>query len=89
MTIVFYGSMKAATLDSEVNMLLAVPRQKKADAKVHGQKKEARQFMLTPEASDLLDLKAEQLGITRSELIERVIRSGGLDTADKFEATAS
>lgn len=63
---------------------VTVPRQKKAYAKVHGQKKEARQFMLTPEASDLLDRKAEQLGITRSELIERVIRCGGLEAADGF-----
>ena len=69
-------------------MLIAVPRPRKAYAKVHGQKKEAKQFMLTPEASDLLDKKAEQLGITRSELIERDIRCGGLDAADKFEETA-
>jgi hypothetical protein len=69
-------------------MLIAVPRQRKAYAKVHGQKKEAKQFMLTPEASDLLDKKAEQLGITRSELIERVIRCGGLDAADNFKETA-
>ncbi len=71
-------------------MLIAVSRQKKAYAKVHGEKKEPKQFMLTPGASDLLDTKAEQLGITRSELIERVIRCGGLDTADKFvEQSAS
>lgn len=77
--------MITVSLDSEVNMLLAVPRQKKAYAKAHGQKKEAKQFMLTPEASDLLDKKAELLGIKRSEVIERVIRCGGLDAADKFE----
>ena len=69
-------------------MLTTMPKQKKAYAKVHGQKKEAKQFMLTPEASDLLDTKAEQLGITRSELIERVIRCGGLNIADKFEVPA-
>ncbi len=69
-------------------MLIAMPRQRKAYAKVHGQKKEAKQFMLTPEASDLLDKKAEQLGITRSELIERVIRCGGLESADNFKETA-
>ena len=75
-------------LSTTLNMLISMPRQIKADAKVHGEKKEPRQFMLTPEASDLLDTKADQLGITRSELIERVIRCGGLDTADKFGQTA-
>ncbi len=74
-------------LDTEFNMLIDVPRQKKAYAKVHGQKKEAKQFMLTPVASDLLDKKAFALGITRSELIERVIRCGGLEAADKYVET--
>ncbi len=77
--------MIADILDTEVNMLIGMPKQKKAYAKVHGQKKEAKQFMLTPEASDLLDQKAELLGTTRSELIERVIRCGGLDAAENYK----
>ena len=77
--------MIAGSLDTEVNMLMSMPKQKKAYAKVHGQKKEAKQFMLTPEASDLLDKKAELLGTTRSELIERVIRCGGLEAAENYK----
>ena len=65
-------------------MLISMPKQKKAYAKVHGQKKEPRQIMLTPEASDILDSKAEELRITRSELIERVIRCGGLEAANNY-----
>ncbi|MDJ0675503.1 MAG: CopG family transcriptional regulator [Calothrix sp. MO_167.B42] len=42
---------------------------------VHGQKKKDVTVTLTPESVQMLDAKAETLGISRSELIERMARS--------------
>jgi hypothetical protein len=42
-------------------------------------------MMLTDSAARLLGQKALDLGITRSEVLERAIRSGGLDLADSFQ----
>ncbi len=42
--------------------------------------------MLTEEASNHIDEAADQLGISRSELLERAIRAGGLATALDFAA---
>lgn len=56
-------------------------RMKKAYPKVHGEKKKQFQFMLTDSASDELDKVAAELGLSRSEVFERVIRNGGLKAA--------
>jgi hypothetical protein len=62
-----------------------MPRPKKAAPEAHGAKKKQFQFMLTEEASDLVDRVADELGITRSEVLERVIRNGGLQAAKSYE----
>jgi len=56
--------------------VVAMARMKKAYPKIHGEKKRQFQFMLTEGASEELDKVAQQLGISRSEVLERVIRSG-------------
>ena len=53
-----------------------VPRPKRAEKDKSGETKQRYQIMLTETASVELDLVSEELGITRSELIERVIRQG-------------
>jgi hypothetical protein len=72
----------------EVLILIStpMPRPKKADIYAHGGKKKQYQFMLTEEASGLLDAVADELGISRSELFERMIRGGGMDAARSYEA---
>jgi len=69
-------------------VLTAVPRPKKSEPFKYGDKKERFQFLLTPEASAMLDSVAEQMRLTRSEVLERLIRSDCLDSAklaDKSE----
>ena len=69
-------------------MLIAVPRPKKSEPFKYGDKKERFQFLLTPEASTMLDNIAEQMRLTRSEILERLIRSDCLNPArlgDKAE----
>lgn len=71
-----------------VDMLIpTVPRPKKAkpDAYGEGVLKKPFQFMLTEESSDKIDDVADKLGITRSEVLERMIRCNGLSCAEHFD----
>lgn len=51
---------------------------------IHGEKKAGKQFMLTETASAAIDVIAKDLGISRSEVVERAARCGGMDAARKF-----
>lgn len=66
-------------------MLKVVARPKRAEWNKYGETKQRYQFMLTETASLEIDIAADELGITRSELIERVVRGGGLATAKPEE----
>lgn len=62
-----------------------MPRPKKAEPEAYGAKKKQFQFMLTEEASELIDAVADELGISRSEALERAVRSGAMKAALTFE----
>lgn len=47
----------------------------KTKTAIHGQKKKDVTVSLTPEGVEKLDLRAKALGISRSELIERMARN--------------
>lgn len=66
-------------------MLKLMPRPKKAAPEVHGAKKKQFQFMLTEEVSNVIDYVADELGITRSEVLERAVRQGGLNAAKLYQ----
>lgn len=51
---------------------------------IHGEKKAGKQFMLTETASAAIDAVAKELGISRSEVVERAARCGGMQLAKKF-----
>lgn len=51
---------------------------------IHDEKKAKKMFMLTKTASSAIDAMATKLGISRSEVVERMIRCGGLQKARKF-----
>jgi metal-responsive CopG/Arc/MetJ family transcriptional regulator len=53
-----------------------VARPRRAEKDKYGETKQRYQIMLTETASAELDKVSEELGITRSELIEKVIRQG-------------
>jgi hypothetical protein len=55
------------------------------DEWVHGERKKQRSMMLTDSAARMLGQKALDLGITKSEVLERAIRSGGLNAAEHYE----
>lgn len=51
---------------------------------IYGEYKKQKCFMITDWASDEIDKVAEELGMTRSDLIERTIRAGGLKSAKNY-----
>lgn len=61
-------------------------RPERAERNAYGEKKKPKQFMITDWASDEMDKIADALGTTRSEVLERLIRCGGLDCAKKFNS---
>jgi metal-responsive CopG/Arc/MetJ family transcriptional regulator len=56
-----------------------VVRPRKAEKDKYGEPKQRYQIMLTETASTELDRVSEKLGVTRSELVEQVIRQGLLE----------
>ena len=56
-------------------MTSTLPRPKRSQPQKYGETKNRYQFMLTETASEKVDRLAETLGITRSECLERLIRS--------------
>ncbi|MBD2094484.1 hypothetical protein H6F90_04880 [Trichocoleus sp. FACHB-591] len=65
-----------------------VPRPERAEPGAYGERKRPKQFMITDWASDEMDKVADELGITRSEVLERLIRCGGLAAAKKYDSGA-
>lgn len=65
-------------------MSVNMARHRRAKPEAHGSTKKPWQFMLTEEASVEIDEVAERLGITRSEVLERTIRGGGMKAAEQY-----
>ncbi len=61
-------------------MLTSVSFPRRAKPDKYGETKQRFQFMLTETASKEIDKIAKKLGITRSEVLEKAIRGGGLDS---------
>jgi hypothetical protein len=58
-----------------------VKRPKKAEVFKYGEVKKRYNFVLTETISDELDNLSFELGLTRSELLEIMLRSGGMNLA--------
>lgn len=65
-------------------LVTTVAKYERPDDWVHGEKKAGKQFMLTETASTAIDAIAKELGISRSEVVERAARCGGMQAAKKF-----
>jgi hypothetical protein len=66
--------------------MLTMIRAEKANPRVHGETKKPKQFLITDWASQEIERVADQLGITRSEALERALRSGGMELAKNYQA---
>lgn len=65
--------------------MLTMTRAEKALPGVHGETKKPKQFLITDWASQEIERVADQLGITRSEALERALRSGAMELAKKYK----
>ena len=52
---------------------------------IYGETKKQKCFMITDWASDEIDRLCIEFEMTRSDLIERAIRAGGLEKAQNFD----
>jgi hypothetical protein len=60
-------------------------RPERAEPRIYGETKKPKQFMITDTASVALDKVAEELGVTRSEALEWMIRGGGAEAAKRYK----
>lgn len=65
-------------------LITTVPKYERPEDWVHGEKKIGKQFMLTETSSNAIDVIAKELGISRSEVVERATRCGGMEAAKNF-----
>ena len=63
-----------------------VPKQERPEEWIYQEKKTPKQFMITQSASDAIDKIAKKLGISRSEVVERAARCGGMSKAKNFNS---
>ena len=56
---------------------------------IHNEKKHTKTFMLTDIDSKELSRWADELGLSRSEVLERAIRNGGMAKAKSFKLSDS
>jgi len=62
-----------------------VPKRERPEEWIYSEKKTPKQFMLTDRASEAIDKIAKEESISRSEVIERAARCGGMDKAKCFD----
>lgn len=62
------------------------PRYPKAEALKYGEPKKLRQFMLTETASSQIDELADNLGSSRSDALEQLLRAGATKLMQESEA---
>lgn len=65
-------------------LITSVPKQERPEEWIYQEKKTPKQFMITQSASDAIDEIAKELGISRSEVVERAIKCGGMKKAANF-----
>ncbi len=65
-------------------LITLVPKTERPEEWIYNEKKYAKQFMITETASSMIDEVAKKLKLSRSEVLERAIRCGGIESAEKF-----
>jgi hypothetical protein len=66
-------------------VLLIMSEDVRSKPGIYGEVKKQKCFMLTDFASDEIDRVAKKYKMTRSDLLERAIRAGGLELAKDYK----
>ena len=61
------------------------PVQRRAEAKLYGKAKVSKQFMITEHSLAAVDNLADELGLSRSETLERILRTFNRDAVKHFD----
>lgn len=65
-------------------MIYVMSKDPRSKPGIYGEVKKQKCFMITDWASEEIDKVAAEFGMTRSDLIERTVRAGGLNLAKNF-----
>ena len=61
------------------------PVQRRAEAKLYGKAKVSKQFMITEHSLAAIDDLADELDLSRSETLERILRTFDRDAVKHFD----
>ena len=62
-----------------------MPVQRRVESKLYGKPKVSKQFMITEESLSVIDKLADELGLSRSETLERILRTFNQDAVKQFD----
>ena len=67
----------------------AMPVQRRIEAKLYGKAKVSKQFMITEQSLAAIDGLADELGLSRSETLERILRTFDENAVRHFDPEAA
>ena len=65
--------------------VLVMPVQRRVESKLYGRAKVSKQFMITEDSLNTIDKLADELGLSRSETLERILRTFDRDAVKQFD----
>ena len=65
--------------------VLAMPVMRRIESKLYGKAKVSKQFMITEQSLAALDELADELGLSRSETLERILRTFDPEAVKHFD----
>ena len=65
--------------------VLVMPVQRRVESKLYGRAKVSKQFMITEESLATIDKLADELGLSRSETLERILRTFDRSAVKQFD----
>ena len=68
-----------------MTVLSMSPVQRRAEAKLYGKAKVSKQFMITEQCLATIDDLADELSLSRSETLERILRTFDRDAVKHFD----
>lgn len=65
--------------------VLAMPVTRRVESKLYGKAKVSKQFMITEQSLAAVDELADELGLSRSETLERILRTFDKEAVKHFD----
>ncbi|HEY9779942.1 MAG TPA: hypothetical protein V6D09_07390 [Leptolyngbyaceae cyanobacterium] len=65
---------------------MSITRLERAEPRSYGETKKPKQFMITDSASSVIDNLVEKYGVSRSEILEWILRGNPADALERYKA---